>query len=288
MKKLRLFQKVLTALLFSSLLVGCNTFLSQETSTLQPVVSTETLKPTFTPTVTSTPNPTMTPSPSPTKTATPVPGWVTDFAEPILAAIADRPPDFEEDFTEAGPGWYLEKVNCPNNGCVIKDGVLSMAAFPVNFSYAWAEQSYPCCQGFKSFVLRVDVNTAKLDGENSAFITYNDVLRKGGRSTTISEYGFELKSDRRWFSLIGQSGMYGGDNGQLPRSVPPQITFTLISRGSRFAVYLNDIPVTYGECAGGQNQPEFSLRAYSYGSGIALVEYDNLKIWNLDNIPDLP
>jgi hypothetical protein len=288
MKESNFIKHVIAALLLSSLLVGCNTFLPQETPTLTPVVSTKMLMPTFTPSDTSTPNPTVTPSPSPTKTATPEPGWVTDFAEPILAAITDRPPDFEEDFTEAGPGWYLEKVNCPDNGCSITDGVLSMAAFPVNFSYAWAEQPYPCCQGFKSFVLRVDVNTAKLNGENSAFITYNDVLRKGGRSTTISEYGFELKSDRRWVSMIGQSGIYGGDNGQLPRSIPPQITFTLISRGSRFAVYLNDIPVTNGEYAGGQNQPEFSLRAYSFGIATASVEYDNLKIWNLDKIPNLP
>ena len=147
MKQLKLFRRVLTALLFSSLLVGCSTFLPQGTPILTPVVSTETLIPTFTPTDTSTPNPTVTPSPRPTKTATPVPGWVTDFAEPILAAIADRPPDFEEDFTEAGPGWYLEKMNCPDNGCAITDGVLALAAFPVDFSYAWAEQPYPCCSG---------------------------------------------------------------------------------------------------------------------------------------------
>jgi hypothetical protein len=136
--------------------------------------------------------------------------------------------------------------------------------------------------------MRVDVDTAKLNGENAANIAYSDVLRKGGRTTMISEYNFELKSDRRWFSMIGPSGRYGRDNGQLPRSVSPQITFTLISRGSRFAVYLNDIPVTYGEYANGQNQPEFTLRAWSDGRVTARVEYDNLKIWNLDSIPSLP
>ncbi len=285
MKQHKLFQRVMAAILFSSLLVGCSTFLPRETPTLTPVVSTETLMPTFTPSDTSTPTPSVTPSPRPTMTATPVPGWVTDFAEPILAAIADRPPDFEEDFTEAGPGWYLEKVNCPDNGCVITDGVLALAAFPVGHKAGWAQQPYPCCTGYKTFVMRVDFNTAKLNGENAANIAYTDVIRKGGRTTAISEYNFELKSGRRWYTIIGG---YLKANGQLPLSVSPQITFTLISRGSRFAVYLNDIPVTYGEYANGQNQPEFTLRAWSDGSVTARVEYDNLKIWNLDNIPDLP
>jgi len=30
------------------------------------------------------------------------------------------------------------------------------------------------------------------------------------------------------------------------------------------------------------------LRAWSDGSGPAHVEYDNLMIWNLDDIPNLP
>lgn len=285
MKLLKLFQRVMAAILFASLLVGCSTFLPQDTSPLTPVDPTEPLEPPFIPTGSSTPIPSV--APRPTTTATPVPGWVTDFAEPILAAIADRPPDFQEDFTQVGPGWYLEMVNCPGNGCAISDGVLSIAAFPVDHKDAWAQQPFPRL-GFKAFVMRVDVNTAKLGGENAANIAYSDSMVENGIFSTVFEYDFELKSNRRWYSLIGPSGMYGGGNGQLPRSVPPLITFTLLSRGSKIAVYLNDVPVTFGENAGGQYQAEFSLNAWSDGSGTARVEYDNLKIWNLDNIPNLP
>ncbi len=289
MKQHKLFQQIMTALLLSSLLVGCNTFLPQGTSTLTPYVSSETSKPTFTPTVSSTPIPTATRSPRPTWTATPLPEWVMGFAEPILASIADRAPDFQEDFSEEGPIWFFEEVACPNNGCSLSDGALSMVAYPVDNKDGWASQPFPCCSGFKTFVMRVDVNTEKLSGENAANIAYSDVRRDGGRSTVVFEYNFELKSGRRWYSLIGPSGMYGVDTGQLSGSVPPQITFTLISMGSRFAVYLNDIPVTFGEYSGGQHQPEFSLRAWADGGGgPALVEYDNLMIWNLDNIPNLP
>ncbi|RMD60916.1 hypothetical protein D6833_08940, partial [Candidatus Parcubacteria bacterium] len=42
---------------------------------------------------------------------TPVPGSMADqaraFAEPILQAIADRPPDFEDDFSNPGSGWDI-------------------------------------------------------------------------------------------------------------------------------------------------------------------------------------
>ena len=287
MKQHKLFQQIMATLLLSSLLVGCNTFLPQGTSTLMPDVSSETLNPTFPPTVSSTPLPSATPSPRPTRTATPLPEWVTGFAEPILTAIANRPPDFQEDFSQASTAWQQEKIDFPTEG-VISDGVLILSAVPVNGKDAWDLQSIPCCLDFKTFVLRVDVNTAKLSGENAANIAYSDSRLEGGRFNMVFGYSFELKSGRRWYSLIGPSGMNGGDTGQISRSVSPQITFTLISMGSKFAVYLNDIPVTFGEYSGGQYQSEFSLRAWSDGSGAARVEYDNLLIWNLDNIPNLP
>jgi hypothetical protein len=59
--------------------------------------------PTDTPTsapLTLTPPP---PSPRPTITPTPAPEWVTNFAEPILAETASRPPDIEDNF-----GWATD------------------------------------------------------------------------------------------------------------------------------------------------------------------------------------
>jgi hypothetical protein len=58
-------------------------------------------KPTNTPGPTRTSAPTRTPAPTSTPTTHPA----RTFAEPILAAIADRPPDFEDDFSTGGRGW---------------------------------------------------------------------------------------------------------------------------------------------------------------------------------------
>jgi hypothetical protein len=59
------------------------------------------------PSATPKPSATLTPTktPRPTQTLTPPPAWVTDFAEPILAAIANRPPNFEDDFGPGSAGW---------------------------------------------------------------------------------------------------------------------------------------------------------------------------------------
>jgi hypothetical protein len=274
----------MAAILFSSLLVGCSTFLPRDTSTLTPVDPTETLKPI----ASSTPIPSVTPSPRPTKTATPMPAWVTNFAEPILTAIADRPPDFEEDFSQAGPTWYLETLNCPDNGCSLSEDVLSVAALPGNNKGGWAEQPLgPCCSGFKAFMMQVEVDPSKLTDENTASIWYIANLYEGNKFTTKFQLTFELKNDLRWSSWIGPSG-FGGNSGQLPRSAQLPIIFTLISRNSMLAVYLNDIPVTFVEYAGEQYKPEFELCAWSAGSTTAHAEFDNVKVWNLDNIPSLP
>ena len=289
MKHLKPFQRILAALVVSFLLIGCNPPLPQSPPTDTVLIPTQTLLPSLTPTSSSTPFPAVSPSPFPTRTATPLPEWVEAFAEPVLAAIAGRAPDVQEDFSEVGPNWYLEDTNCPNQGCSLVEGALSVTAYPVDGKSAWAGQPFPCCSGFKSFVLRVDVNTSRLSGENSAAIFYTDTIIENQKFTWASEYTFELKSGRRWYSIIGPSGIHGGDFGQLPRSISPRITFTLISRGSKFAIYLNDMPVTFGDHSGGQYQPEFSLDACADGeSKPAYAEFDNLMIWNLDNLPNLP
>jgi len=52
------------------------------------------------------PLPTLTSTSRPTITNTPAPTWVTNFANPILAAIKDRQPDFQDDFSIDTKRWY--------------------------------------------------------------------------------------------------------------------------------------------------------------------------------------
>ncbi len=57
--------------------------------------------------LTVTPLPTQTASPTPLAinlTGAPIPVWITEFADPIMEAIADRKPDFHDDFSR-DRGW---------------------------------------------------------------------------------------------------------------------------------------------------------------------------------------
>ena len=279
MKKQKLFQRVMVAILFTALAAGCSTLLPRDPSTLTPVYSTETDESTFTPTVSNTPSPSITPSPRPTKTATPMPEWVTNFSEPILVAIADRTPDYQDDFSQASQDWQREMMNCKDNGCVISNGVLSLS---VNGRDSWAVITIPCYLKFKTFVLRVDVNTSKLLDENAAGFGYDNGYNHKGFN-----FAFEIKNYGRWW-YFPEPGLPGEVSGQLPRPYPRILTLTIIVGDTKLAVYLNDTPVTLREFVPVANRTGLTLRAWSDGMTPAIVEYDNLKIWDLDNIPNLP
>ena len=246
------------------------------TTTAAPTI---TPTPSITPSISSTASPSVTPSARPTRTATPIPEWVTDFAEPILVAISDRAPDYQDDFSQASQDWQREMMNCKDNGCVISNGVLSLS---VSGRDSWAVVTIPCYLTFKTFVLRVNVNTSKLLGENAAGIGYDNGYNNKG-----SQFSFEIKNQGRWWYLP-EPGLPGWDSGQLPFPYPKIVTFTIIVGDTKSAVYLNDTPVTIREFVAVVNRTGLTLRAWSDGTTPAIVEYDNLKIWDLDNVPNLP
>jgi hypothetical protein len=103
-----LFRKSIFSLILVILMLvisSCSQVLSQPTTQFTPGPPIETPIPSLTPTASNTSTPSFTPSPRPTNTPTPQPGWVTDFAQPILDAIADRTPSFQDDFGPGSTGW---------------------------------------------------------------------------------------------------------------------------------------------------------------------------------------
>ena len=109
------------------------------------------------PTATSAPSltPTALPTytPRPTQTSTPIPAWVTIFAEPILAAIANTSPHFEDDFSQASDGW---RVDQRDDRCRVKiqDGAFTMSV-EAGREMAWCSNSG---LRFGNFVLLVEID----------------------------------------------------------------------------------------------------------------------------------
>ena len=118
---------------------------------------------TATPTITTTPTSTVTTTatitptrtPFPTATVTPIPTWVTEFAEPILAAIQDRTPDFQDDFSQ-DQGW-IHKNNSKLPWCSFSE---LRSIRNMSIQKTWVYWS-------PDFVMQIDTNLRKTH-ENSA------------------------------------------------------------------------------------------------------------------------
>jgi hypothetical protein len=61
---------------------------------------------------------------------------------------------------------------------------------------------------------------------------------------------------------------------------------TIVARGPRAAIYLNDTPAAYFEDADFDTSGGTGLFCQSVGQ--AVCEFDNVKFWNLNNAPGLP
>jgi hypothetical protein len=229
---------------------------------------------TTTPTATITPLPTFTPTitptrtPRPTATTTPLPAWVNDFSQPILDAIAGRPPDFQDDFSQGKKGWqyYADRAGISNGVLVFtetKDG--AFAAIPIPGV------------GFYDFALVCDIDISALSGENTAEIKWSKY------------YLVEIKHDGRWFISSWQNNVRH-DLGQGRQRIPDakRVTIKLISNGTKYAFYINNVPVSYGNYDAGKVGTRIEIRAWSDGSSTAIVGFDNINIWDLSKIPNLP
>lgn len=253
-------------LLFVAILQAC----SNTTVTPLAVQSTATNThppPTSTPTII----PSITPSPmvNPTPTSTPLPSWVVNFAEPILAAIKDHQPSFNDDFSfTTGKGWYIGYSGHPKYGLIIEDGVLvirqneNLGCDPVSNR----AMTHP------DFILQVDLPSNYGDVDFHGFVGGGPdyYFSVKGRGVTL-QWSFGSRDNY----IEQQLGDLDKTNsaGNVSQAI-------IIKRGSKAAFYLDKVPLAY------INDP--NLDAPVHGILFNCGRYDNVKFWNLDRIPNLP
>jgi hypothetical protein len=235
------------------------------------------------PTVTPTLHPTITPTHilQPTATATPIPAWVTDFAQPILAALAGQPPDFQDDFSLNTSGWKLlagtskEKVVTME----VSKGVLVLMG---EGQSVFGTETYKV--NYKDLVLQVDINILRLtpgcyatvqwggggDGPGRMFV----LLPDGWRFTSIF-----LSQDQIPFSA------YVPSEGSLSFKSSGVHTITIISNDPEFSVSLDGDPVTYIVDISRPPNSHFSFWLWVPDPNICAAEFDNLKVWNISDLP---
>jgi hypothetical protein len=249
--------KIIVSTLFVVTLIlvisSCNGFLQHE---IPKIILTETPVLRSTPTPSNTSTPSVTPSPHPTKTSTPQPRWVTEFAQPILSAIADSPPRLQDGFGAESSGWNK------NDYCG-------------SMKYIDEELVFKNCRVYRSnidysdFVLEVDVRVQSGSWE----LHFRDV-GNNGHDFRIYSNGNVLFS---FGNRAGDMNMIDFDNIAFSNNQTNHIL--MIAKENNFAFYLNGQPLYYAE-----------NDLYHYGRCVFFAEkgsvaMDNFKIWNISDVP---
>jgi hypothetical protein len=244
-----------------------------------------------------------TPTSSPMPTATPIPPWVTDFAEPILKAIENQPPKFQDDFSDPNSNWIVGKqtMNLPPEGEVTNPGMYQDGETGyLNGEYFTIAAPKTCIGGFNSrvgvyqdFVAEFDVRFISgsegdwefhfhmQDSPRSELYTLNLIIH-----TDYLEFQKSVKGESPETWGVGRTP--GGEmEGGLESN-----HIILIVRGTEMAVYANGVPVLhildtpYSEKS---TTGEFSLVTCHMGNDPAgepvEARWDNLKLWDISLLP---
>ena len=227
----------------------------------------------------------------PTATSTPIPAWVDEanaFAEPILAAITNHPPDFEDDFSQVDPAWTIpidpptgERVEC-NAGDAnmnITDGSMKYSMINCKVS----NLQYQDIQ-YANYALQLDINFQQTP--------LNFLFRMWGQSALeeVVELNYSLQSpigDWR-FAVIESGKAIERIDGNANLDFAEPVTITIIHQSPTFVVFINSSLLTF------YNTREKYAGQFSIDSVITspdviptetlTLELDNFKIWDLDKI----
>jgi hypothetical protein len=212
---------------------------------------------------------------SATQVSGPQSGQARAFAGPILTAIAHRKPDFEDDFSTVNPDWRFDSRR--NQGTfTIEKGVARLQID--QYDNGWI-QNENALTG-KDIVLQLDARIVSGDPTSTIHI----------RIHLVSEFDFNLNlipAIQAWAIGSRWNNVFNLPSGQGAVSPIGDTTqVTVITRGSRFALYLNQIPVGYFD----NKNLDITGRTifHCISDSPAVCEFDNIKFWNLANLPALP
>jgi len=236
---------------------------------------------------TSTPLPAQISTPEllpPTSEGFSVPAWVTDFADPILAALAGRAPDFKDDFSGHNLGWFyvIPGSQAGPYYARIQDEALLLEM--TDEAGRGNSMAYNPELIRRNFVLSLDVRFGKTETK--------DILRFKFDQSADRSVELDLFRNEKWtidWSLHNDQQTAAGTYDHFP---PERVNVVVIMQGSGCAVYLNHDPLEYLNNCRPDPMVRSSPLAVSFhllaarGSG-ANVTIDKVKLWDLDKIPGL-
>lgn len=209
------------------------------------------------------------------------------FAEPILQAIADRPPDFEDDFSTDSYGWQIDTFEgrCGQ----IADGRLALSIIPERMTpqqygrYTCGAHN-PSVLNVTNFVFEIDLTQTQSEIQGVTGVQWRHTS-DGHTPDGYYRVAVDMPGNRWWTLANSSISLPGGFEMLQDWQGPASGRIRVIGRGSQFAVYINETSVFYLE---DDLNPSGEIDLLLTAGGLVTVEYDNVKLWNLDNVPGLP
>jgi hypothetical protein len=208
--------------------------------------------------------------------------WVTNFGDPILVSLIGRRPDFQDDFSPLNRGWFYDVDGRPYYAHT-SDGALNLALPEGN------EKSdlmvYNPVLSRRNFVLSFDLRFGDTQPDDYVRFQFNPTIDQN--------FVLDLSKDKNWnfrWLINDDWKSVAGAYGQFP---PERINVVFIIQGSECAVYLNHTPLDYSNVCISDSNSLPSLRAVSFHivalpGHTAVVNIDNVKMWDLNEIPFFP
>jgi hypothetical protein len=207
---------------------------------------------------------------TPTITLTPMPVWVHDFAEPILKTVANRSPDFEDNFSNSIKAWKCQWAAWFTGGMyAIEEGVLR---FTMSQGCAFCEHK---TINQKDFVLQVDARLAEGNLDSWMLVYFHNIT--GDYWYVVELYGGTSWDITKMWAAKSHPIASGSD---YVSPIGKTNHLTIIARGPEAAVYLNEIPLAYFHDVDFDTLGK-TLFMCSSKSHRTICEFDNVKFWKL-------
>lgn len=230
----------------------------------------------------------------PTSTVTPLPTWVTGFVQPILSAIADKPPMYQDDFSDPKSGWgygkhtdgwYRGEYGYQNGGYfIVADPAIT---HPPDLNKV-------TCNTI-SGIPSPDISDSVLEIEgrfiNGSSGIWQIHFRRQG-TFTANFFNYSVFRDTWGVRLIRNENRNMTDlPGQSSVEIPlvhfdDTDRLQIIAKGSQFAILINGVPIifTNDPDSRGHESGKAFMEICNLGDDPLRVQFDNLKIWDISDI----
>lgn len=197
------------------------------------------------------------------------------FADPILAAIANRAPDYQDDFSDPSSGWAIQTTN-GESGYVSGEYFLrtddSQNAY-ISSNSSYAVPSYTDM----AFDLESSFETGQISGH------FQILFRRNFSNGNWADVYVSIFSDGRI-----DLGWQPGETLVTKRISPASSYHTqIIMLNNEIAVYVNDEPLIYYDTSNLAPSPAANtirFIAATHDEKSLEVRMDNLKIWDISNL----